>query len=67
MTLCFFLAIKLTMNDVMRGLLKNKETGQISLPAEIISGGVAGGCQVIFTNPLEIVKIRLQVQVSKKK
>lgn len=28
---------------------------------EVIAGGCAGGSQVIFTNPLEIVKIRLQV------
>lgn len=54
-------AIKLTVNDIMRELLKNKETNKISTPAEIIAGGMAGGCQVIFTNPLEIVKIRLQV------
>jgi solute carrier family 25 aspartate/glutamate transporter 12/13 len=54
-------AIKLTMNDLMRGLLTQKD-GSISLAAECISGGFAGGSQVIFTNPLEIVKIRLQVQ-----
>uniref|UniRef100_A0A8C9VCB0 Solute carrier family 25 member 12 n=1 Tax=Scleropages formosus TaxID=113540 RepID=A0A8C9VCB0_SCLFO len=29
--------------------------------AEVLAGGCAGGSQVIFTNPLEIVKIRLQV------
>ncbi|KAJ1675441.1 mitochondrial aspartate-glutamate transporter agc1 [Spiromyces aspiralis] len=55
-------AIKLTVNDLMRGLTTDKATGQISLWAEIASGGTAGGCQVIFTNPLEIVKIRLQTQ-----
>ncbi|KAK0142821.1 Calcium-binding mitochondrial carrier protein Aralar1 [Merluccius polli] len=33
----------------------------IPLVAEILAGGCAGGSQVIFTNPLEIVKIRLQV------
>ncbi|RKP21181.1 mitochondrial carrier [Rozella allomycis CSF55] len=54
-------AIKLTMNDFMRSILK-KDDGSISLLAEIISGGTAGASQVIFTNPLEIVKIRLQVQ-----
>ncbi|CAG8729762.1 11441_t:CDS:2, partial [Acaulospora morrowiae] len=55
-------AIKLTVNDLARSLLKNKETGEISLSLEMLAGGTAGGCQVIFTNPLEIVKIRLQVQ-----
>lgn len=54
-------AIKLTMNDLMRGILTRPD-GSIALAAECLSGGLAGGCQVIFTNPLEIVKIRLQVQ-----
>ncbi|KAJ7651670.1 mitochondrial carrier domain-containing protein [Mycena polygramma] len=45
-------AIKLTVNDIIRGRATDPETGRIKL----------GGCQVVFTNPLEIVKIRLQVQ-----
>ncbi|KAF9926610.1 mitochondrial aspartate-glutamate transporter agc1 [Linnemannia zychae] len=53
-------AIKLTMNDLVRRHLTDKN-GNISFTAELIAGGVAGGSQVIFTNPLEIVKIRLQV------
>lgn len=53
-------AIKLTMNDLVRDKLSGKD-GRISLPCEIIAGGCAGGSQVVFTNPLEIVKIRLQV------
>ncbi|KAE8358547.1 mitochondrial carrier domain-containing protein [Aspergillus caelatus] len=55
-------AIKLTVNDLVRGHFTNKENGKIWYPYEILAGGTAGGCQVIFTNPLEIVKIRLQVQ-----
>lgn len=55
-------AIKLTVNDLVRGAMTDKKTGQIPLSAEILAGGTAGFCQVIFTNPLEIVKIRLQVQ-----
>ncbi|KAI8625130.1 mitochondrial carrier domain-containing protein [Xylariaceae sp. FL1651] len=55
-------AIKLTVNDIVRGYFTNKKTGQIPLPYEILAGGTAGACQVVFTNPLEIVKIRLQVQ-----
>ncbi|KAL1925359.1 uncharacterized protein VTP21DRAFT_242 [Calcarisporiella thermophila] len=55
-------AIKLTVNDLVRGKLKNKDTGEIWWGYEVIAGGTAGGCQVIFTNPLEIVKIRLQIQ-----
>ncbi|PWW77120.1 mitochondrial carrier [Tuber magnatum] len=54
-------AIKLTVNDLVRSKAKGKD-GEISLPWEIIAGGSAGACQVVFTNPLEIVKIRLQVQ-----
>lgn len=55
-------AIKLTVNDLVRGKFTDKKTGTIWTPFEILAGGMAGGCQVIFTNPLEIVKIRLQVQ-----
>uniref|UniRef100_A0A672JKK7 Calcium-binding mitochondrial carrier protein Aralar1-like n=1 Tax=Salarias fasciatus TaxID=181472 RepID=A0A672JKK7_SALFA len=53
-------AIKLTMNDFVRDKFTT-EDGSIPLAAEILAGGCAGGSQVIFTNPLEIVKIRLQV------
>ncbi|KDQ63115.1 hypothetical protein JAAARDRAFT_168598 [Jaapia argillacea MUCL 33604] len=55
-------AIKLTVNDLVRGRAMDPETGRIKLMWELIAGGTAGGCQVIFTNPLEIVKIRLQIQ-----
>ncbi|KAJ3812398.1 mitochondrial carrier domain-containing protein [Lentinula aff. lateritia] len=55
-------AIKLTVNDLIRSRAMDPETGRIKLGWELIAGGTAGGCQVIFTNPLEIVKIRLQVQ-----
>lgn len=53
-------AIKLTMNDLVRDKLRN-DKGQIALWAEVLAGSCAGGSQVIFTNPIEIVKIRLQV------
>ncbi|KAL8828475.1 MAG: hypothetical protein Q9191_002570 [Dirinaria sp. TL-2023a] len=55
-------AIKLTVNDLVRGHFTDKNTNKIWWPWEILAGGSAGACQVIFTNPLEIVKIRLQVQ-----
>ncbi|KAF9469805.1 mitochondrial carrier domain-containing protein [Collybia nuda] len=55
-------AIKLTVNDIIRGRAMDPETGRIKLGWELFAGGMAGGCQVIFTNPLEIVKIRLQIQ-----
>ncbi|XP_014191082.1 calcium-binding mitochondrial carrier protein Aralar2 [Haplochromis burtoni] len=53
-------AIKLTVNDFVRGKTRQKD-GTVPLAAEILAGGCAGGSQVIFTNPLEIVKIHLQV------
>ncbi|XP_070792355.1 electrogenic aspartate/glutamate antiporter SLC25A12, mitochondrial [Pituophis catenifer annectens] len=53
-------AIKLTVNDFVRDKFTERD-GSIPLFAEILAGGCAGGSQVIFTNPLEIVKIRLQV------
>ncbi|KAJ3867291.1 mitochondrial carrier domain-containing protein [Lentinula novae-zelandiae] len=55
-------AIKLTVNDLIRSRAMDPETGRIKFGWELVAGGTAGGCQVIFTNPLEIVKIRLQVQ-----
>ncbi|KMQ88728.1 calcium-binding mitochondrial carrier protein aralar1, partial [Lasius niger] len=53
-------AIKLTVNDFVRDKFMDKN-GNLPLYGEILSGACAGGSQVIFTNPLEIVKIRLQV------
>ncbi|XP_055629098.1 calcium-binding mitochondrial carrier protein Aralar1 isoform X3 [Toxorhynchites rutilus septentrionalis] len=53
-------AIKLTVNDFVRDKLTDKQ-GIIPRWAEIAAGACAGASQVIFTNPLEIVKIRLQV------
>ncbi|XP_043276553.1 calcium-binding mitochondrial carrier protein Aralar1 isoform X2 [Venturia canescens] len=53
-------AIKLTVNDFVRDKFMDKN-GNLPLAGEILSGACAGGSQVIFTNPLEIVKIRLQV------
>jgi len=54
-------AIKLTVNDLVRDTIRDKKSGHIPLAGEIIAGGCAGASQVMFTNPLEIVKIRLQV------
>lgn len=56
-------AIKLTLNDLVRGFgKKNSLNGDITLPWEILAGSTAGLCQVIVTNPLEVSKIRLQTQ-----
>ncbi|XP_014484421.1 PREDICTED: calcium-binding mitochondrial carrier protein Aralar1 isoform X7 [Dinoponera quadriceps] len=53
-------AIKLTVNDFVRDKFMDKN-GNLPVYGEILSGACAGASQVIFTNPLEIVKIRLQV------
>lgn len=53
-------AIKLTTNDLVRHQFTDKD-GEIRLIGEIIAGGCGGGAQVMFTNPIEIVKIRMQV------
>lgn len=53
-------AIKLTVNDLVRDKLSDTK-GNMPLWAEMLAGGCAGGSQVVFTNPLEIVKIRLQI------
>lgn len=54
-------AIKLTINDLVRKI-GTDEKGAITMNWEILAGMCAGACQVVFTNPLEIVKIRLQMQ-----
>lgn len=54
-------AIKLTVNDLVRKIGTDDE-GRITMKWEIAAGMSAGATQVIFTNPLEIVKIRLQMQ-----
>uniref|UniRef100_A0A6Q2WZ15 EF-hand domain-containing protein n=1 Tax=Esox lucius TaxID=8010 RepID=A0A6Q2WZ15_ESOLU len=53
-------AIKLTVNDFVRDKFTGKDDS-IPFAAEVLAGACAGGSQVVFTNPLEIVKIRLQV------
>lgn len=53
-------AIKLTVNDLVRDKMTSKE-GVIPGYGEVMAGACAGASQVVFTNPLEIVKIRLQV------
>lgn len=40
-------AIKLTVNDLVRGHFSNKENGKIWYGHEILAGGSAGACQVV--------------------
>lgn len=39
-----------------------RDDGSIALHHEILAGASAGFCQVIATNPMEITKIRMQMQ-----
>jgi solute carrier family 25 aspartate/glutamate transporter 12/13 len=40
-------AIKLTVNDLVRGFATDPETGRIKLGWELAAGGAAGGSQVV--------------------
>ena len=40
-------AIKLTVNDLVRGQFTDKDTGRIWWPSEVFAGGSAGMCQVV--------------------
>ncbi|KAJ1978281.1 mitochondrial aspartate-glutamate transporter agc1 [Dimargaris xerosporica] len=57
-------AIKLAVNDFVRQGLAQRQgiaEAHLSPVAGIIAGATAGLCQVIATNPMEIVKIQMQV------
>jgi len=54
-------AIKMTTNDAVRGFFTDEKTGDIPFMAEVLAGASGGCAQVMFTNPIEIVKIRLQI------
>lgn len=44
-------AIKLTVNDLVRGRFTDKQTGIIPLKFEVLAGATAGGCQVVSPPP----------------
>lgn len=44
-------AIKLTVNDLVRGKLTDKKTNSIWTPYEALAGATAGGCQVVSPFP----------------
>jgi hypothetical protein len=57
--------IKLAVNDFARefwGKRLNCSPNQLPIQYGIISGATAGFCQVIATNPMEMVKIQLQLK-----
>ncbi|ODM96828.1 Calcium-binding mitochondrial carrier protein Aralar1, partial [Orchesella cincta] len=53
-------ALKLTINDFIRDKLRNRK-GKVPLRNEIMAGGCAGLSNVFLANPVEAVKIRIQV------
>jgi len=56
-------ALKLSVNDYFRYTLSHN--GRIELHNEAIAGGLAGFCQVVVTSPMEMLKIRMQLQNKK--
>lgn len=48
-------AIKLTVNDLVRGYFSNQDTGAIWWPHEVLAGASAGGCQVVSRKRLPLV------------
>ena len=56
-------AIKLAANETFREYFIAKNgNGKIKIHQEMLSGAGAGFCQVIATNPMELVKIRMQLE-----
>ncbi|EFA81635.1 putative transmembrane protein [Heterostelium album PN500] len=53
-------ALKLAVNDQLRQILQG-DAKTITIGQEVLAGAGAGFCQVIATNPMEIVKIRMQI------
>jgi len=57
-------AVKLTVNDTVRYLLTERETGKIGIFSQMFAGGLAGLTQVVITNPYELIKVRIQTSGS---
>jgi solute carrier family 25 aspartate/glutamate transporter 12/13 len=55
-------AMKLTVNEALLSSLETMMPGARVWALEFIAGGGGGASQVVFTNPMEIVKVRLQTQ-----
>jgi len=55
--------IKLGVNELMRGLIES-QLGFMPFMGEVLAGGSAGFCQVIATNPLEVIKVKMQTSNS---
>lgn len=57
-------ATKLSVNDFVRSKLSSADGADITLVAELTAAGVAAVSQVVFNNPLDMVKIRLQTHAA---
>lgn len=53
-------AIKLSVNDIVRNGIRSASGGGLPLWGELLAGAMAGFCQVIVTNPTEVMKVGLQ-------
>lgn len=51
--------IKLAANDFFRHHLTTKD-GKLPVTRQMAAGGLAGLCQIIITNPMELLKIQMQ-------
>lgn len=56
-------AIKLAVNEKMREILE-EDDGSVTPFNQVLAGGSAGFCQVVATNPMEITKLRVQLQAT---
>ena len=52
--------IKLSVNEAARDAIRTSLGGHLPIIGEAIAGGFAGMMQVTVTNPLEVVKVRMQ-------
>ncbi|RLN32341.1 hypothetical protein BBJ28_00022509 [Nothophytophthora sp. Chile5] len=56
-------AIKLAVNEQLREHLADAD-GKLTVGKQVLAGAGAGSAQAVVTNPMEIVKIRLQMQTA---
>lgn len=57
-------AIKLSVNDYLSAILARPD-GSVSVPMAMLAGGGAGLCQVVATNPMEMLMINMQSNAAK--
>lgn len=59
-------ALKLGINDYFRNKFGDEKTGKIQLKYEFLAAGFAGAGQQLLTTPIEMIKIRLQMDTMKR-